>query len=173
MVTRMAALCCLLASLCAGCGSNAPSTNLPPVPRVSPNAPADQPVDVKGKAEAEEYQAAIAPYIAKARRTYPRRKKRYLAGLPAGHHFFAVTKLRDQAGTSEQVFIAVSGIKGDMITGRIASDVIGVNAYKNGDPYTFSESDLVDSLITDPDGSEEGNFVGNFLDAWQKTRRQK
>ena len=42
-----------------------------------------------------------------------------------------------------------------------------------GDPYTFPEGELVDWLITHPDGSEEGNVVGKFLDEWQKTRPGK
>lgn len=117
------------AGLCVGCGGNSPDTNLPPNPALSPNAPRDQPVDAKGKVEAEEYQAAIAPYVEKARKTYPDAKKRYLAGLPAGHSFFVVTKLSDGSGTTEQVFIAVAAIEGARITGRIASDIIGVKGF--------------------------------------------
>ena len=153
-------------------GQPAP-TNLPPNPKLSPNAPQDQPVDARGKAEAEEYQVAIAPYIEKGRKTYPEAKKRFLAGLPKGHNFFAVTNLHDGSGTSEQVFVAVASIKDDRITGRIASDIIGVKSFKNGDPHTFPENELLDWLITHPDGSEEGNVVGKFLDEWQKTRPRK
>jgi hypothetical protein len=170
---RFAAFFVLLAGLNAGCGNNAAPTNLPPNPKLAPNAPQDQPVNARGKAEAEEYQAAIAPYVEKGRKTYAEAKNRYLAGLPTGHIFFAVTKLRDGSGTSEQVFIAVVSIKGDRIAGRIASDIIGVKGFKNGDPYTFAESELVDWLITHPDGSEEGNVVGKFLDEWQKKRPRK
>jgi hypothetical protein len=39
----------------------------------------------------------------------------------------------------------------------------------SGDPYKLSERDLTDWLISKPDGSEEGNVVGKFLDEW-KTR---
>jgi hypothetical protein len=170
---RIAAPLILVGGLCVGCGGNSNPTNLPPNPALSPHAPQDQPVDATGKGEAEAYRAAIAPYVEKGRKTYLEAKKRYLAGLPAGHNFFVVTNLRDGAGTSEQVFIAVAGIKDDRITGRIASDIIGVKGFKNGDPYSFSESELVDWLITHPDGSEEGNVVGKFLDEWQKTRPRK
>ena len=164
----------MLASvLCAGCGGNPPPTYSPPNSTHSPNAPQDQPVYAKGKAQAEESRAAVATYVEKARRMYPEAKKRYLAGLPAGHHFFAITNLRDGSGASEQVFVAVAAIKGDRITGRIASDIIGVNGFKNGDTHTFLESELVDWLITRPDGSEEGNVVGKFLDEWQKTHPRK
>jgi hypothetical protein len=170
---RFVVLFALLVALNAGCSNHSAPTNLPPNAQLSPNAPPDQPVDAKGKAEAEEYRAAIAPYVEKGRKTYPEAKKRYLAGLPAGHHFFVVTTLRDRSGAFEQVFIAVAGIKGDRITGRIASDILGVKGFKNGDSYSFPESELVDWLITHPDGSEEGNVVGKFLDEWQKTRPRK
>src|SRR5207237_10623773 len=104
---------------------------------------------------------------------YPEAKRRYLTGLPAGQHFFVVTNLRDGSGTSEQVFIAVVLIKDNRITGRIASDILGVKGFKNGDPYSFPESELVDWLITNPDGTEDGNVVGKFLDEWQKSRPRR
>jgi hypothetical protein len=154
----------------AGCERSPIPADGSPSPVLSPNAPKDQPVDVRGASEAEKYAAAIAPYIEEGRKTYPHARKRYLEGLPAGHHFFAVARLQDDAGTSEQVFIAVASIRDGRITGRIANDVLGVKGFKNGDPYTFPEDELVDWLITRPDGSEEGNVVGKFLDEWQKTR---
>ena len=93
--------------------------------------------------------------------------------LPAGCSFFVVTDIRDGSGTSEQVFIAIVSIKDGRITGRIASDIIGVKGFKNGDPFSLAESELVDWLITHPDGHEEGNVVGKFLDEWQKTHVQR
>ena len=173
MAMRFEVLFMLATALNTGCGKNSARTNLPQNPKLSPSAPQDQPVDAKGTAEAEEYRAAIAPYVEKGQKTYPEAKQRYLAGLPAGHNFFAVTNLRDGSGTSEQVFIAVANINGDRVTGRIATDILGVKGFKNGDPYTFPESELVDWLITHPDGSEEGNVVGKFLDEWQKTPPRK
>ena len=71
------------------------------------------------------------------------------------------------------MFVSVAGIKDDGITGRIASDIVGVKGFKNGDPYTVPEVELVDWLIAHPDGSEEGNVVGKFLDEWQKTQPRK
>ena len=92
---RFAGVFVLVAALDAGCGSNSAPTDSPPSPRLSPDAPRGRPVDAKGKAEAEAYRAAIAPYVAMGRKTYPEAKKRYLAGLPAGHTFFAVTSIGD------------------------------------------------------------------------------
>lgn len=76
------------------------------------------------------------------------------------------TTLRSGTNT-ETVFVAVSNLDDGTITGTIASDIITVTGYQAGDSYTFSESELVDWLITKPDGSEEGNVVGKFLDGWR------
>ena len=132
-------------------------------PRAGSNAPKDEPVQASPGAEQEELERAIAPYIEQARKSYPDAKKRYLAGLPPGHRFSVVTKLHGP-GRMEAVFVTVTGIKGDQVTGRIDSDVRGVAGYKAGDSYTLSERDIVDWVIVRPDVSEEGNLVGKFLD---------
>jgi hypothetical protein len=153
--------------------NNATASSLPQNPKVSPKPPQDRPTEARGKTEVDEYRAAIAPYVAKGRQTYPDAKKRYLAGLPTGRTFFVVTNLRDKAGTTEQVFVAVANVREGRITGRIATDNLTVIGYKRGDSYSFPESDLIDWLITHPDGTEEGNVVGKFLDDWGKTRRRQ
>jgi hypothetical protein len=169
---RYAIVAVLSVAVC-GCRDNAPPTNLPPDPELSPDAPQDQPVDARNRKEAEEYEAAIAPYVAEGKRTYPDAKRRYLEGLSPKYAFFVVTKLRDASGRSEQVFVSVASIKDGRITGRIANEIRAVKGYKDGDPYSFPESELLDWLIARPDGSEEGNVVGKFLDEWQKTRPRK
>lgn len=127
------------------------------------NTRKDEPVQAATNAERDELERAIAPYSAQARKSYPDAKKRYLAGLPAGHRFAVLTKLQSR-GHVEAVFVTVTGIKGDQITGRIDSDVRGVAGYKAGDSYSLSEHDIVDWVIVRPDGNEEGNLVGKFLD---------
>ena len=134
-------------------------------PVLSPNAPKDQP---RQHASPDELDRAIAPYVAQARATYPAAKRRYLAGLPQGEHFFLTTRLQDRRGRVEQVFIAVSAIEGSQVTGRIWNDVIGVEGHRRGDSYTFDESRMLDWLITKPDGREEGNVVGRFLDTYRR-----
>lgn len=150
-------------TLGAGC-DNAP----PPAPSVTlaPNAPTDKPVFANGPDEADQLRAAVAPYIEKARQTYPEAKKRYLAGLPAGHVFFVTAKLRDGSGSEEQVFVTVAGIRDGVISGQIASDVLLVRGHKRGEAYSLPESELIDWLVSRPDGTEEGNVVGKFLDEW-------
>ncbi len=133
---------------------------------VAPNAPKDKPVRATGD-QVQQFEEAIRPHVEMARKTYPQAKERFLKGLPPKHAFFITTKLRDAAGRFEQVFVAVREIKGDQISGRIWSDINLVSGYKLGDPYTFPESELIDWTISKPDGTEEGNFVGKFLETYQ------
>jgi hypothetical protein len=146
--------------------ASAAATAPPPAsepPRAGSNASKDEPVQASTGAEREKLEREIAPYIEQARKSYPDAKKRYLAGLPRGQRFSVVTKLHSP-GREEAVFVTVTGIKGDQVTGRIDSDVRGVVGYKAGDSYTLSERDIADWVIVRPDGSEEGNLIGKFLD---------
>jgi len=132
---------------------------------ISPNAPKDKPIDVRS-GETQRFDEAIKPSVEMAKKTYPKAKESFLRGLPPKQSFFITTRLHDSRGKFEQVFIAVKEIKDGRVKGMIASDIQIVSGYKSGDLYTFPESELVDWTITKPDGSEEGNFVGKFLDTY-------
>lgn len=134
-------------------------------PQLSPNAPEDKPQSLMAD-ELRAFEAAIAPHVAKAKRTYPAARSRFLSGLPKGQMFFVTTRLYDNSGKFEQVFIVVQTIEGEKVSGRIASEIGRVSGYKLGDNHSFPESQILDWLITYPDGSEEGNFVGKFLDTY-------
>src|SRR5437764_1028865 len=112
--------------------------------QIAPNAPPDKPVQAESQAEADQIEAAIKPYIEKAKQTYPEAKKRFLAGLPSKHGFFVTTRLHDKEGRFEQVFIAVLEIKDGVIKGKIANEITTVSGYKDGDEYSFPESELLD-----------------------------
>lgn len=132
---------------------------------IAPNAPKDKPVDANAE-EVKKVAEAMKPYIEQAKKTYPDAKKRFLAGLPPKHVFFVTTQLKDGKKV-EQVFIAVTAIKDGKISGQIQTEIQVVTNYKNGDAYTFPETEMVDWLISKPDGTEEGNVVGKFLDDYQ------
>jgi hypothetical protein len=140
--------------LCASCALAQPAAN----------APADQPPTEAQNAALEK---AVAPYVQTARETYPAARARFLAGLPAGQTFYVVTRLSDASGHSEQAFIRVRVIEGGSITGTITTPLRLVKSVSAGQSYTFSEADLVDWVITKPDGSEDGNRVGKFLDTYK------
>ena len=48
--------------------------------------------------------------------------------------------------------------------GTIESELGAVRDYKTGQQITFPETEVDDWMILRPDGSEEGNFVGKFMD---------
>jgi hypothetical protein len=133
---------------------------------LSPNAPADRPHPVTGSQQ-QAYEQAIAPYVAKAKETWPDAKRRFLEGLPPKHVFFVTTRLYDSQGRAESVFVRVQWIKDGIISGRIATELQLVRIYKPGDPYSFREENLLDWMIARPDGTEEGNVVGKFMDTYQ------
>lgn len=135
--------------------------------QLSPNAPKDKPVDARGGEEVRRFEEAIKPYVEQARKTYPEAKQRFLRGLPRGQVFFVTARLYDGTGRFEQVFVAVREIKGGKISGVIASEIRTVSGFRQGDPHALPESELYDWTISKPDGSEEGNFVGKFLDTYQ------
>lgn len=148
-----------------GARVTSPSVEPAPLPVLAASAPPDRPVQVAGEAELEALAKAIAPYREEARRTYPTAKKRFLAGLPPGHHFFVTATLREGA-KQENVFVSVSEIKDGVVVGRLASDVALLSEHKSGDPVQLPELDVEDWTITRPDGGEDGNVVGKFLDTW-------
>lgn len=135
-------------------------------------APVDQSTATRGKEQAEAYDRAIAPYVAKARASYPSAKKRYLAGLPLGYTFAVWIRLyqndeKARENRHEDVFVEVQGIKNGMIRGYISNNMDLLTNYKKAQKIEFPESDVKNWVIVRPDGSEEGNDVGKFLEHWK------
>jgi hypothetical protein len=110
---------------------------------------------------------AMKPHVEQAQKTFPGTKARFLAGLQKGQFLFVTTRLYDECGRSELVFISVTGIQGGIVEGRIWSHPNPniLTSYRFRDRYAFPEAQLVDWLIAFPDGSEEGNLVGRFMKA--------
>src|SRR5262245_10794106 len=132
---------------------------------IAPRFPEDQPFSC-GAAETPRFKELMQPYVDYALQTYPDAKARYQRGLPTGQLFFLTTLFRHSDHHVEQVFVKVSVIKGDVVSGVIASDPMGPG-FTPGQPYQFRESEILDWTIQHPDGTEEGNVVGKFLDRYQ------
>jgi hypothetical protein len=131
--------------------------------------PPDKPVAATSD-DIAKYEAAIAPYIQKARDTLPDTKKRFLAGLPQGQILYVTVRLTDPQGRFEQAYVKVNSWTGTVIKGTLASDMDLVKKYKKGDALTCRDSQVMDWTITKPDGTEEGNFVGKFLDTYKPNK---
>lgn len=129
-------------------------------------SPQDKPVAANAE-EAKKFEDAIAPYVKKARETLPGAKKKYLAGLPKNHIFSVTIKLYDPSVKFEQVFVRVTSWKGKTVEGILDSNLSIIRNHVKGEKLTCQESEILDWTISRPDGSEEGNFVGKFLDTYQ------
>ena len=145
------------------------ATLLSALPRPQESAtqpPADKPVRAANADDIRKLDEAIAPYVKKARATLPQAKKKYLKGLPKGDQFFVTTRLYDPDGKFEQVFVTVTSWEGQTIKGVLSSDPSLIH-HKSGEAVACKERDVLDWTISKADGSEEGNFVGNFLDSYK------
>ena len=63
----------------------------------------------------------------------------------------------------------VDSIAASRIYGRIWNSINIVQGFRYRQSYNFPTSEMVDWLISKPDGSEEGNWAGKFLDAFRLT----
>lgn len=133
---------------------------------LAPNAPADKPVAIRSEEHFKRLRAAIAPLTADARKTWPAAKARFLKGLKPGETLFVSAELTDAKHHLEIAFIQVDHVVGTKISGHVASDLTLVEGFEAGQAYALQEKDLVDWTISKPDGTEDGNGVGKFLDTW-------
>lgn len=134
-----------------------------------PKLPPDNPIHVTDTRRARELDRAAAPYIAKARRSYPAAKRRFLAGLPPKYLFSLTIKLWDRSHTRfEVVFVEVDKISDGKVFGRVASQISLPVGHKFGDRIVFAEREIMDWTIVHPDGTEEGNIVGKFMESHQR-----
>ena len=137
-----------------------------PCPPESVQRPADKPVRTASAEDTRKFEEAIAPYVKKAKATLPEAKKKYLKGLPKGDEFFVTTRIYNPDGKYEQVFVSVTSWTGQTIRGVLESDTALI-PQKRGDTVVCKERDVLDWTIAKADGTEEGNFVGKFLDNYK------
>jgi len=162
------ALLALMVVIAAACAGGKPSPAVVPEPALAENAPKDAPVSASA-ANVSAMGKLLAPCVTKARAAFPAAARRFRNGLPEGQSLFVVTVLHDSSGKFEQVFIAVDSIGKTDVYGRIWNQITIVKGYQLKQPYTVPESEIIDWMISKPDGSEEGNWSGKFLDALQAT----
>jgi Uncharacterized protein conserved in bacteria len=148
------------AALCLPAGLQAQNT-------LSPNSPRDKPVVSEDECQLRAWTKAIQPFVDSARMTYPAAKARYLSGAVPRNTFFVTMRLTDEQKKIEQIFVTVDSIRTTRIYGRIASQIEIVHGYRYGQPIDLAESDLMDWMFAKPDGSEEGNVVGKFMDTYK------
>jgi uncharacterized protein YegJ (DUF2314 family) len=156
----------LTLALAAGLPSRARAQGQAANGQMAPNAPADRLVPATADCQWLALRKAMEPYVAQARETYPEARRRFIARPQPARPMFVTTQLHDTGGRREQVFVAVDSIVGPRIYGSLASEVSTVQGYQYHQPISLDESDLMDWMFANPDGSEEGNVVGKFLDSY-------
>lgn len=106
----------------------------------------------------------IRDYSAMSRKELPEAISRFKNGLKKGAKLFVTTRIEDpDKNTFEQVFVQVESIEGDILSGKIDSNLTLITNYKNRDSYSCPESAILDWMIQNADGSEEGNYIGKFM----------
>lgn len=55
-------------------------------------------------------------------------------------------------------------IRRGIIEGQIWSEINVVSGFQTNDDYRFPEAQVIDWVITAPDGTEEGNLIAKWLD---------
>ena len=128
--------------------------------------PPDRPAGMNAE-QTKRFEDAIAPYVKQARASLPSAKAKFLSGLKPGEILYITIRLYDDQRRFEQVFVKVNEWKGTTVHGVIASDLALIKDKMKGEKITCKEEDVFDWTISKPDGTEEGNFVGKFLDTYQ------
>ncbi|TGE27552.1 DUF2314 domain-containing protein [Hymenobacter metallicola] len=155
----------LLLLLCAGLA----------LPAGAQQLAADKPTAETGSVSPQQSMVLFDQLIAKpmkeALRTLPQARKRYQAGLKPGETFYLTTRVIDADGTFEQVFVQVLQWEDAYVQGTIANTLQTVRSYTTGQTLEFTTSAVYDWTIVRADGSEEGNYVGKFLDIQSRLDR--
>lgn len=98
--------------------------------------------------------------LKEARRTLAQARQRFNRSLPAGDQLFVTATLLDDAANRVPQLVQVQSWQDGRVSGRL----VGTNLPEGNNHEEFDEADVVDWLILHPDESEEGNYVGKFLD---------
>jgi len=115
-----------------------------------------------------ELQKFLAPYIEKAKATFPMAKKKYIAGdyIREKRVFGVQIDLTDKDGTKEMTFINVTWCSGKNFRGVINNQMYYVKEYHLGDTVSFTQDRILNWVVVDAEGNEEGNYVGKAIDAY-------
>jgi hypothetical protein len=135
-------------------------------PHIAENAP----VDCDGSFKANRLDEIVKELAPKALEGWPSAKARFLAGLPERHSLFVTILLTGDRGQLEYLFVAVDRIENNDIHGRVWNEVRQIKYLYHGAPIALPEDSISDWLITKPDGTEEGNLIGKYMDTLAECR---
>jgi hypothetical protein len=73
--------------------------------------------------------------------------------------------MKDAGGRQEIAFILVRRISADTIFGELASTLLSVQGVPPNATFRLLDASVLDWLVSRPDGTEEGNVLGLFMDS--------
>jgi hypothetical protein len=127
-----------------------------------PMAPSqDEPLEFTNPAVLD---SIIQPYVQMARRSYPEAKARFQKGLPADRKFLVTVRAYDEQNNFEQIFVEVHKLEDGQVKGAVSMSSGKLPGLAPGDKVAIPEDQVLDWCILSPDGAQEGNVVGKFLD---------
>lgn len=136
--------------------------------QVAENAPEDKPLLISSSDEYLNFRKNTSNYTIQSRKSWPSAKARYLADPKV--MLFVSAEISDKFNRHEMVFVKVKAVSMNLITGNISSDILGVAGYKVGDEFRLRESQILDWTISNPDGTEDGNLIGKYIDSIQSVK---
>ncbi|TGD81768.1 hypothetical protein [Hymenobacter wooponensis] len=98
-----------------------------------------------------------------AKRTLPQLRQRYQRGLQAGTTCYLTANVLNESATPEPLVVEVAAWQAGQVTGRIVR-LSPEGRTIAGALVTFEETVILDWLLLRPNGTEEGNYVGKYLD---------
>lgn len=138
--------------------------------QMSEKAPVDDPMIFNSTKEGDDFNARIAPLIVRARNTWPDAKARFEKNRST--LLFVSHKLVDPQKREETVFVHVKSVAAGFIRGVIASEIGIVSGYRHGDEMIIPEMQILDWTISLPDGREDGNLIGKYIDSTRAAKVQ-
>jgi hypothetical protein len=109
----------------------------------------------------------MQPLTIRAQASLPDAIRRFAAGLAPNHYFSVTIRLYDRTGREENVFVGVQGLRGDTLVGHLNSEIRVVTGFQRGMRVLVLPDAVLDWTILRPDGSEEGNLIGKWIDSLQ------
>jgi hypothetical protein len=106
--------------------------------------------------------SALAEPLQQARRTLTQARKRYAAGLSNGEKCLVMVRVQASDTSFRQVQARVIGWRNGAVQALISpAPKAPVTDLR---PVSFPETAVLDWTILQPNGRQEGNFIGRYLD---------
>jgi uncharacterized protein YegJ (DUF2314 family) len=103
----------------------------------------------------------------RARIAFAKLAPRYAKGVPEGDHLIIKAPFDTDSGGTEWMWVEVTAIDGDKISGILVNDPFDIKGLKNGAQVQAHAPDIFDYLLRKADGTEEGGETNAIMERRQ------